>query len=379
MLNIAPDTPYRISPAQRIYLDFLRAVAATMVMVEHGLEIFRIKSVSFLGISAVTVFFLLSGFLITVAACRRIYLPGPQLVPFMIDRTARIYTPYVPAIALAVAVNTLFSVGHWGQPGTNTGLGTIIVNLLMLEDYPLFQILARLTNNDSFRIHSYNTAEPFWTVSIEYWIYFAFSLAFFVGARKENITNPLIIFPIMIFVPVVIYSSFANAGQCLSLVWLIGSVFGYIFVITNRKSDYGVGRYYILVLVGLVGFAGRILKTGELTYELQTIAFIAMCLFGIFMILGANAGEWKFLSKPIVFVASYSYSLYLVHNTIMIVIYTQIVKAPSVGAMILACIFAHVFAYAFYLCFERHHYRVGAFMAAFLKNRPARSYVPRLG
>ena len=378
MLNIPPNSTYEISQPQRIYLDLLRAVAATMVMVEHGLEIFRIKTVTYLGISAVTIFFLLSGFLITVAACRRLYRPGPQFASFMIDRTARIYTPYLPAIAFAILANTVFSVGTWGQPGTNTGLGAFLANLLMLEDYPLLQIAARITQNDAFRIHAYNTAEPFWTVSIEYWIYLAFSLTFFVGIRKEKIQSPLILLSVIAFVPVVLYSSFANAGQCLSLVWAIGSVCGYIFVITSGARDYGIKRYYIVAIVGAVGFAGRLLKTGELSYELQTIAFMAMCLFGIFMILGASQREWAQLSKPIAFFASYSYSLYLVHNTTIIVIYTQIVKAPSLPGLILAFVVAHGVAYAFYRCFERHHYRVGAFLSAHIKSRTVTSYGVRL-
>ena len=378
MLNISPETPYEISPLQRSYLDFLRAAAATMVMVEHGLEIFRIKSVTYLGISAVTVFFLLSGFLITVAACRRVYLPGPQFAPFMIDRTARIYTAYVPAIGLAILVNLVFSVGQWGEPGTNTGFGAAVFNLLMLEDYPLLQIAAKLTHNDAIRIHAYNTAEPFWTVSIEYWIYLAFSLTFFVGIRKERIRNPVVLLSVVAFVPVVLYSSFANAGQCLSLVWTIGSVFGYVFVITSGNGAYGVKRYYILVLVGAIGFAGRLLKTGELAYELQTIAFMAMCLFGIFMILGRSPAKRVALAKPIAFFASYSYSLYLVHNTTIIVIYTQVFRSPSLAGLFLAWAVSHLLAFAFYLCFERHHYRVGAFVSARLKNTVITAYTPSL-
>ena len=73
------------------------------------------------GPIGVVTFFLLSGYLIFRAAWKRFNAPAPGFTSFMVDRVARIFVPFVPALALAVAVNALLPVANYGEPGVNTG------------------------------------------------------------------------------------------------------------------------------------------------------------------------------------------------------------------------------------------------------------------
>src|SRR4051812_40419473 len=83
------------------YLDVLRALAANLVIASHVLALYLNKSDRFaLGNLGVTIFFLLSGFLIAQSMLNWSERPGPRFPGFIADRTARIFTPYVPALVL---------------------------------------------------------------------------------------------------------------------------------------------------------------------------------------------------------------------------------------------------------------------------------------
>src|SRR5438132_9053646 len=108
----------RLTEASSSFLDFCRAAAATMVLLAHMQHIFIPGSpMQVPGSFGVVIFFLLSGYLITLSLYNRYTRPFPQLGMFVTDRISRIYTPYLPALFLVVVVNSLFISGHWASPG----------------------------------------------------------------------------------------------------------------------------------------------------------------------------------------------------------------------------------------------------------------------
>jgi peptidoglycan/LPS O-acetylase OafA/YrhL len=68
------------------------------------------------------------------------------------------------------------------------------------------------------------------------------------------------------------------------------------------------------------------------------------------------------LARTSEFLASYSYSLYLIHNTVLIVA----VEWLDLGALWLnitcAVVLSHLTAFALYLAFERHYRRVARWL-----------------
>ena len=208
-----------IAGASAAWLDLLRAAAAQWVVFAHLQQMYPSAGLRYIsGDLAVIVFFLLSNFLITQSLLKRRRAAGPQLPGFLADRVARIMTPYVPALLVIALVDALFiDAPHIGAPGQSQGLWAVLGNLLMLQDYPLFQILDPSGRAMASRIRPYHSAEPFWTVAVEMWIYVAIGVAFFAG-RGERLRRGWAEGLLALSLSVLVWNAAAGAGKSLNLV-----------------------------------------------------------------------------------------------------------------------------------------------------------------
>ena len=350
------------------FLDLLRALAANFVLFGHTADIFGIDSKIPAGQIGVGVFFLLSGFLIFQSSYARIQRPAPYFAPYIIDRFARIFTAYVPILILVAAVNTMVDLGHWGQEGTSTGPMAFAGNLLLLQDYPVFQAMHRVIG-DALYIRSYNSAEPFWTIPIEFWIYVVFGLGFFGMVARERIRSLLPIVLGLVALPVVIWNAAAGGGNGLSLVWLVGALAGYIWVGSWHRSAHKVQIGCIVGVAAIVCFLGRGLKIGWNAQDLGMILCEALIILSVISVtdgLRAFPRAWRGVCT---FLASYSYSLYLAHNTVLVIFRKFLSGQLGAATPILAMVTAHVVAFILYRLFERHYRQVGQL----LKRRAADS------
>ena len=352
------------------YLDLLRALAASLVLFEHAGDVFGVPVGFPAGLVGVGIFFILSGFLILQSSLARARRPGPYFTPYMIDRFARVFTAYVPALILVAAVNAVADLGHWGQGGLSTGPAAFVGNLLLLQNYPVFQAMHRMADT-GFYIRPYNTAEPFWTIPIEFWIYVVFGLAFFGLMLRERLG---LLWPAslaLVAVPVVVWNAAAGGGNGLSLVWLAGATGGYVWTNAWHRSPRKLQIGSAVLLMGLACLVGRGWKTGWNFQDLGMAVCEVLVILGGLSVLEGLRTLPRALRSACGFVASYSYSLYLIHNTILVVVWYLLPKVP--GAIVIAIVAAHVAAFGLYLLFERHYRRVGAW----LKQRAGRT--ARLG
>ena len=96
--------PARLTEAQRVYLDFVRAMAAMFVLVGHACIFFLqgnpVSSGGGMQGVGVFIFFLISGFLISLSVFQKHADPHYGFREYFIDRFCRIYTAYVPALFL---------------------------------------------------------------------------------------------------------------------------------------------------------------------------------------------------------------------------------------------------------------------------------------
>src|SRR5262249_51874735 len=134
-----------LSDQQSVFLDLVRALAASAVLVHHIFLLIGRPELSHgvpLGSLGVTTFFLLSGFLIDQAAQRRAA-TDYRVRDFLFDRAARIYVCYVPALIFtALLVAPLSERPDFiGRP--YFGLWQFLGNLFMLQEYPAFQLARR--------------------------------------------------------------------------------------------------------------------------------------------------------------------------------------------------------------------------------------------
>src|SRR5207237_641103 len=89
---------------------------------------------------------------------------------------------YLDLVRAAGALMVLFGhAAHYFWPQSWLG------NLLMFQYYPVFQILRRLGLPDApWMIAPFGSARPFWTISIEWWIYMLFGGVMFFCVRRRG-------------------------------------------------------------------------------------------------------------------------------------------------------------------------------------------------
>jgi len=355
---------HALSAMASAYLDALRAAGANLVIASHVLTLyFGIVDRHKFGNLGVAVFFLLSGFLIMQSLLNWLNKPEPRLPGFLADRVARIMTPYVPALVLIALLNLFLIEGNHGQGGTNTGLLTFLGNLLMLQDHALFQGLDFAGIDLSWRIRSYNAAEPFWTVAIEMWIYVSMGLFFFCVLQREKIDRLIGFALAAIALPVFIWNAAAGGGKSLSLIWLLGAVAGYLFHLWRANGYANIRTVATAVtMFGTVALIGRIGKIGFVPYDFQTSTLMAMVMFGLLGLLMCVQRVPAMLRGSVNFLASYSYSLYLIHNTALIIVLENIRTESAWPRVAIAVIAAHACAYLLYVTFERHYRVVGRWL-----------------
>lgn len=353
-----------VSAAACTYLDALRAVAANLVVVSHVLLLYFPNQYAYRGgTTAVVIFFLLSGFLITQSMLNWATRPGMRLPGFLADRVARIMTPFVPALVLVALLNVFVIESRRGEAGLNSGIVAFAGNLLMLADYPLFQLLGLLHVDVWWRIRPYNAAEPFWTVAVEFWLYIAVGLFFFRVLHGERIRRSYLLLLAAISVPVLLWHAAAGGGESLSLVWMMGAIAAYLI---SRIEAPGGKRWrsaaLCLVGLGAVALAGRVKTAGFDPYHLQIGALMAIIMFGVLIGLNRIERVPRWVAAPTHFFASYSYSLYLMHNTVLVVVVERTQSLPRSVSIVIGVVLVQLSAWLVYLAFERHYRTVARWL-----------------
>jgi peptidoglycan/LPS O-acetylase OafA/YrhL len=250
----------------------------------------------------------------------------------------------------------------------STGFIALLGNLLLLFDYPLFQLLDMAHVDVWWRIRPYNTAEPFWTVAIEFWIYIAASILVFGVLIRERIRPGYLWGLALISVPVVIWNAADGAGKVLSLVWIVGGLASFLVVHMGLDSKAARSRslpVYVM-LSGAAALVARIATDSFDPYDLQTAFLMTVVFFGAFLKLNQATTVWKIPAALARFFASYSYSLYLVHNTVLVIVFENTHGLPRALSIGIGVILAHATALLVYLCFEKHHRAVGTYLRPIL-------------
>jgi peptidoglycan/LPS O-acetylase OafA/YrhL len=379
----AGGTPLRdsrgTSPSATVFLDSLRFLAANLVLLSHILLVFFDNKLTYEGRGvAVITLFVLSGFLITRSLMHRARKSGPHMAVFLADRVARIMTPLVPVLLIVAALNATVIHTNWSLDGLSTGFVALLGNLLLLFDYPLFQLLDLAHFDVWWRIRPYNTAEPFWTVAIEFWIYIAASLLVFGVLLREKIRTGYLWGLALVSLPVVIWNAADGAGKALSLVWLVGGIAGFlvVYIGTDSKAARSKTLAACVVSFGALALAARIFKRGFDPYDLQTAFLMTVMFFGIFLRLNQATRVWKIPAALAKFFASYSYSLYLVHNTVLVLVFENTGGLPKAWSIAIGVVLAHAAALLVYHSFEKHHRAVGTFLRPIFARNMMRSDTP---
>src|SRR5215470_13049548 len=221
-------TSTSLSQAQQVFLDAIRGSAALMVLLGHAAHYFlpgsRLADGSLQGMG-VTLFFLISGFLISHSVLRRLGDSACDFRAYFIDRFCRIYCALLPALLFVVLVDALVHDAPsyaWRRDYTAE---TLLGNVLMLQDFPLFRVASHLGVADSsWLVGPFGSARPLWTISIEWWIYMVFGGLVLVLLQRHRRLGWLGAGALAIAAIEPLYHFLGGYAQALIVLWIAGSV-----------------------------------------------------------------------------------------------------------------------------------------------------------
>ena len=179
------------------------------------------------------------------------------------------------------------------------------------------------------------------------WIYVSAGLFVFCLIEREKIARPSVAVLVLLSVPVLVWNAAAGGGKTLTLTWLLGAIAGLLFHLWRANSYANIRSIGGAIALGsLVALVGRIGKAGFDPYDFQCATLLAMLMFGVLAVLMSVKSVPAIIQRPAQFLAAYSYSLYLIHNTILIVVFQNVQMenlwakiAISVGCRAHLCLF----------------------------------------
>lgn len=305
------------SQSRYYWIDWARFLAAFTVLLTHArastwvswgnlapeaktFGALALYVVSRFGHEAVIIFFVLSGYLVGGKLIERVRAGSFDATRYAIDRTTRIYVPYVPALVLSGVA--------WWATGHALSLKDFAVNLAQLQQVagPSF------AGNDAL-----------WSLAYEVWFYviggaFALACTGSVGVRTPSL-----------IVGVLGLVVFTKLLPIYLLCWLIGAI-AYAAAESTRSIRYGLcGAALFVGGVILSQYAFQAVPADYIAQAgfdakatpLRQVAFLAMCL-GCALLLnsatnGAPRGIWARIEALGVPLAAGSYTLYLTHYPVL--------------------------------------------------------------
>lgn len=347
-----------------ITVDLLRAVAAQMVCVGHAISFFmgqwRPTSWPLMQNVGVLLFFVISGFLITYTLFERSRNPSYGFLQFFIERFARIYSGLIPALALVILIDGI-TIYLTGEPTIVRyfTVKTLIANLFMLEGY-------RGVFPDVLQWSVFGSASPLWTLGIEWQIYIFVGALFFMLKRPRSI---LFLLPFALFFGQTpahfLFGSFQpdGVGRGLFLLWIGGACVYFAARAVEPSRIVSLA----LIMVPAVAFIW-LEKPGE-EYRLAAYPFLVLAFFGLVSLTQSTSSMVTTRVRSVIgFAADYSFSLYLVHHTIMMAIWLiyphrgLTVFMVAVGASNIAAILLAEIG-------EKHHRKLAGILKSALPRR----------
>jgi len=331
---------------------YIRFLASQGVVVGHALGFMNITPTCLRGMASycVLIFFVLSGFLISYSLWYKSRtLPNYTFWSFFKDRFFRIYPPFIGSLLLVVVLD--FSV--IAITGVDFSLWmylkNFVTNIFQLQGFPIANILYHQYGMEFFYFRHFGSNFPLWTISVEWWLYMFYGfLSFYVLRRPTWSFGRVFLFIFLLITPVyyIFYSTRLEEG--LTLYWFLGALIT-VGLMQQPKDELNQRNVFTfslsLVCLGLVGFS-------FLGYDVSILIFF----LGLFLLIAFSREEVKLVQKwfqrPAKVLASYAYSLYLVHYPIMVFCIAVFKLGGSFGNFLLLVIVSNVIAFLFARIFE---------------------------
>jgi len=342
-----------------VMLDALRVVAAQMVCAGHGLVFFQVggaarpphlPSMQNVG---VLLFFLMSGFLITATLLRKSSEPDYTFARYFVDRFSRIYSGLVPAVAFVVVIDGL-TIWLTSEPTIIRyyDVQTLLASLALLPGY-------HGAFPNVLQWSAFGSASPLWTLGIEWHIYMFVGAIFFI-VKKRGLWW-LLLLPLAFFGQTPIHylaGSLQNDGVGAGLfsLWIAGSG---TFLLLNRFTIPPL-LSAAAVALGATAYCINVVPGHE--YAMSTYPALALAFAGLIALSQQTTMVLK--SRVIRLAADFSFTLYLIHHSLMTSVHFIFPQATGWIAFIVVVAAANVLALAIARRCEMKHKKLSEFILA---------------
>jgi exopolysaccharide production protein ExoZ len=258
-------------------VQYLRGLAALGVVLCHygsSLTLYpKLSSFFNFGQTGVFVFFLVSGFIIVYSLLKSAYKPS-QFLRFLLKRSIRIDPPYICTILLTIIFFGALALSK-GEPLTFSA-GRFFAHIFYVVPFTRYPF--------------YNHA--FWTLCVEFQFYLVIGLLYFLNNTTVYRSVFLVVFGLTCLIP------FFNA----------------YYLVFNYAPIFALG-------ISLVTFyENRNLKNAILpTLLLCLTAYkFGLPIAALLLISSLIILFFKYVVRPLIFLGNISYSVYLIHDLVLI-------------------------------------------------------------
>jgi peptidoglycan/LPS O-acetylase OafA/YrhL len=324
-------------------LQLFRGLAALMVVVHHSIGSLKyyhkidfpfLNYLAYVGKFGVDFFFVLSGFIITYTTFYKYEAPN-SLCNYIKNRLIRIYVPYLPIGIFMLLLYMLLP----GFSNSDRAISVLTSLTLIPDGNPALSVA--------------------WTLSFELCFYLLFSISFF----SKKAWNWFVLGWLIAII------SF-NYSLFSSLVFLKRPFFSILFSTYNIEFILGFVLAQLIVykirLNRILLFSLLFLSFISFFYctfnPLKEFAFAINLLFAIvaFLCIYIAIGIVNFKSNKIsvlMMVGNATYSIYLVHNPLQMILIRLFPKITSVATsiivLVVVLILSSIVGYGYYLLFEK--------------------------
>jgi peptidoglycan/LPS O-acetylase OafA/YrhL len=318
-------------------LDFIRGFSALLVMSGHlRIAIFKdynqlnetpnllIKIFYFitgLGHQAVMIFFVLSGYFVGGSIIKNIN--KFNFKKYLIARVSRLWTPLIPILLLTLIIDSIT-----GLISSNILNGDYyeILNSGPKNNYSLSFItfFANLCFLQTIYSPVYGTNGPLWSLANEFWYYVIFPLSLIsIGFIKKKLIIKILLSILLVFIVIFITKQIMEGF----LIWLMGVA---VYLTVNKKIQKNNSLFFTITfgifLFSLIDSKFSILGPNFKDFS-DIFVGISFSLLLVFLVKIKLPFSKVFnLNKISFYLSEISYTLYISHFPIILLIYVTFYK-----------------------------------------------------
>lgn len=306
-----------IKPINSDLINLIRFLAAQCVLVGH-LDYYlfgHIKILNHVAKPMFGLFIILSGYLISITTYKKIeVIPNYGFKRFFIERIARIYTAFLPALLFCVFIDVVnhkyFGLKFDGNFNDVYDFKYWVINILQVQNHSAFSIVKMLGLVDIPLFTTMGTNAPLWSLSFEWWLYLFFG--WWVLIKQKNKWWFTLVLLLLAITPVFRLFYPPKWIDSIVIMWLVGLVLSLLIRRGWHDKPSRSDKYLSVILL--------ILSIVSCYYYKMTITVLLFggWLFVMFRFLQHSDFKVnKRLSLFYRFGNNYSFTLYIIHYPLL--------------------------------------------------------------